>query len=299
MPQPAIAGPGDLRGPAQNDEPIAIVGGEQTESDEFVNVVAVVAGTGLCTGTVVAPNLVLTAGHCLADLPPSAQVSVFYGDEIIQTQGIAATAYGAHPDFCATCKEDIFDYGYVVTSENFIAPFARPITTQEQWDETMNLGGEVTLVGFGEDPDVTGNAALGVKRKVTTTIGRFSEQGLEFFAGGDDRDSCQGDSGGPAFVTLPDGTTRLAGITSRGSSPCGKGGFYGAPYPALCWVREETGIDLLDGDCSSCDCVDTTPPPSKDDGCRIGGPERGGPGQWWALAVIAVVGLARRTRRHS
>lgn len=293
----ASAEPGELIDPSRAGG-TPIVGGDRADADEFVNVVAIVAGTGLCTGTVVAPKLVITAGHCLADLPSDAQVAVFYGDQLVQTQGVPAQSWGAHPDFCATCQEDIYDYGYVVTRDAFNPPFAELITTQEEWDETMTLGAEVTLVGFGEDPNVTGMEALGVKRKVTTTISRFSEEGLEFFAGGNDRDSCQGDSGGPAFITLPDGTTLLAGITSRGSDPCGSGGYYGTPYPALCWIREESGIDLLDGDCSACDCVDTSPPGMDDEGCQVAQDRsrRSHTGELWALGMVLLVVAGRRRR---
>ncbi|MBL4683449.1 MAG: trypsin-like serine protease [Nannocystaceae bacterium] len=279
----------------------AIIGGEKTEPGEFVNVVAVVAGTGLCTGTLVAENLVITAAHCLANLPADTPIAVYFGGEIDPDQVVGATSFGAHPQFCATCDEDIYDYGYVVTSVSFNPPYAQLIGTQRAWDETMAVGAEVTLVGFGSDPNAEDDESIGVKRKVTTTITRFSKDGLEFFAGGDERDSCEGDSGGPAFVTLADGSVLLAGITSRGSSPCGKGGFYGAPYPSLCWIREETGIDLLNGDCSACDCIDTAPPDDGDDsGCSIAAVaaphERGGAG--WALTLI-VLGIAgQRRRRH-
>ena len=289
---------GELLDPSQVGG-VPIVGGEPTDSDEFVHVVAVVAGKGLCTGTLVAPNLVITAGHCLAELPDSAQVAVFYGDQLVQDQAVAAASWGAHPKFdpCNAC-EDIYDYGYVVTESAFNPPFAELITTQEEWDQTMTLGAEVTLVGFGDDPDIDGMDSIGIKRKVTTTITRFSEEGLEFFAGGNDRDSCQGDSGGPAFVTLPDGTTLLAGITSRGSDPCGSGGFYGAPYPALCWIQEQTGVDLLNGDCSACDCVDTTPPPMEDDGCQVAQDRsrRSHAGELWALGLVLIT-IAARPRR--
>jgi hypothetical protein len=200
--------------------------------------------------------------------------------------------YGVHPMFCPDCSEDIYDYGYVVITSDFTVPdgFILPITTQEEWDEAMVKGREVTLVGYGEDPEVDAvNEGIGRKRKVTTTIRRFSDRGLEFYAGGMQQDSCNGDSGGPAFIRVGDGSLRLAGITSRGSNPCGDGGYYGTPYPSLCWLRDETGVDLIGDACGTCDCLDIETAEEK--GCTIGRPrdrdDAGGPVGW--LVALAVV----------
>jgi hypothetical protein len=282
------AGPADVTVPAHPPQPI--VGGEPTAPGEFDGVVAVVAGQGLCTGTVVAPRLIVTAGHCLLDLPDAAQISVYFGDELDPDMSVPAQSWATHPNFCKTCEEDIFDYGYVTLGTDFEVPggFTLPIVTQAQWNAMMYEGADVTIVGYGEDPEVFDS--IGVKRKVTTQIRRFTPEGFEFFAGGDHRDSCQGDSGGPAFVRLEGVTWRLAGITSRGSSPCGDGGFYGVPYPALVWIRDETGVDLLDPACPSGDCLDTAPP--DDDSCSVGARR---PPAWSLLPWIAIA-LRRRRR---
>lgn len=285
----------DLRAPVPVQP---IIGGQRTEPEEFDGVVALQAGNGLCSGTVVAPRLILTAAHCLADLSPTTEVIVHYGDEINQGT-VAATAWAAHPRFCPDCKEDLFDYGYVELGTDFLVPggYTVPIATQDEWDQAMNEGKEVTLVGYGEDPDAaSGSEGIGIKRKVTTSIRSLSDAGLEFFAGGDQQDSCNGDSGGPAFVRVATGELRLAGITSRGSNPCGKGGYYGAPYPALCWVRDETGVDFVGGACANCDCLDTAPP--GDDGDCAVAPRRGGSDPTW-LGLLLLVPVGRRLLRRA
>lgn len=276
-----------------------IVGGEETGELEYGAIVALLnSQSGLCTGTVVTPRLILTAAHCVSNLGLGSTIDVYYGNDLDFNMSTEAVGFGFHPDFCDDCREDIFDYGYVLLGTDFDPPggFILPITSQEEWDEVMQQGQEIILVGFGEDPDAASPAnSLGVKRKVTTTISRFSELGLEFFAGGDGSDSCQGDSGGPAIVRLPDGTLRLAGITSRGSDPCGNGGFYGAPFPALSWVRDETTVDLLPADCEAGDCLDMSPPSEEEGRCSVTG-SRGLSGLWWLLLPMLWARPRRRLR---
>ncbi|MCA9655543.1 MAG: S1 family peptidase [Myxococcales bacterium] len=276
-----------------------IVGGEQTGELEYGAIVALLnSQSGLCTGTVVTPRLVLTAAHCVSNLGLGSSVDVYYGNELDFNMSTEAVGFGFHPEFCDDCREDIYDYGYVLLGTDFTPPdgFIMPITDQEEWDQVMQEGHEVILVGFGEDPEAINPAdSLGTKRKVTTTISRFSELGLEFFAGGDDKDSCQGDSGGPAIVRLSDGTLRLAGITSRGSDPCGKGGFYGAPFPALSWVRDEVGVDLLPAGCEDGDCIDMTPPAEDEGRCSVAGR----PSWRGALWLLLPLGWVRRRARAS
>jgi hypothetical protein len=300
----ALAGPGSQPSALEPELPAAdpIVGGERTGELEYGAIVAIFTSqSALCTGTVVAPRLILTAGHCLADLPPVSNLTVFYGNDVEPSgpsMSTAATGYGTHPELCREdCKKEAYDYGYVTLGVDFVPPdgLILPITDQEEWDATIRKGGAVTLVGFGEDPDAVDPLdSLGVKRKVDTTITRFSELGLEFFAGGDGHDTCRGDSGGPALVRLEGGTLRLAGITSRGSDPCGKGGLYGVPFAALTWVRDETGVDLLPADCEDGDCLDMSPPPEDERRCAVASPGRAAP-PWSLLLLLAL--LMRRPRR--
>jgi V8-like Glu-specific endopeptidase len=240
-----------------------------------------------CTGVVVTPRVVLTAAHCVDDLRDADAVRVFYGPNNDANDPIDVVEFGSHPAYDDNPQHvDIHDYGYVVLGTDFMLSggYVAPITTQDEWDEAMVEGREVILVGYGEDG--SGSASAGTKRKVTTTIRRFSDLGLEFFAGGDQLDSCRGDSGGPAYVRMDDGSLRLAGITSRGSEECGTGGWYGTPYPALCWVDEHTDAGLSDAACNTCDCLDTKP--HEDEGCCSIGSRADLRWAWLALVLLAL-----------
>lgn len=265
-----------------------ILGGGPVEPGAWPEVVALLyPGGGICTGTLVSDRVVLTAAHCLVGGGPT---FVALGDDVTAPDRIVDVArYRAHPDYCGDlvkCKADIWDFGYVELAAPIgaVAP-AVALTVQDEWDEAMRAGGTATLVGYGEQE----GGDTHIKREVDAPIVRFSATGLEFQAGGDGIDSCYGDSGGPAFVTLRDGAVRLAGVTSRGSEPCGKGGYYGIPSAALCWLFEETGTDLRAG-CDACDCLDTTPAEERRCGCRSYEPAGG------LLALVLLLAHRRRAR---
>ena len=240
--------------------PDEIVGGTPTAPGEFESVVAVYTGGEICSGTLVAPDIVLTAAHCVDGRTPDA-IRVDGGTEASYVASVPALAIGVHPLYCRTCEPsdpDIFDYGYVRIDGTAlgITELAQPLVTQEDWDAAIHRGSPVTIVGYGADE----LGVTGIKRKVDTSITAQSSTGLEFRAGGNFRDSCGGDSGGPAFVEI-DGQWLQAGVVSRGSQLCGRGGTYAATYPALAWLQAETGVPFCGAECGECDCLDTTPRP--------------------------------------
>jgi MYXO-CTERM domain-containing protein len=283
------AGPplGDLPSP-----PVPIYGGTAVPPGEWPAVVAISVGTFLCTGTLVSPNIVFTAAHCLDNNPPVSSIIVRRGDDInFPVPPIKAIAYGADPEFCGedSCKEDIHDYGFIVlaTSQNDVPSFPRAIADQDEWDRLMRVNSKITVVGYG----LNEGQITGIKRQVEVPITRFSGSGLEFQAGGMGMDSCQGDSGGPAFARLGDEWI-LVGITSRGYT-CGKGGFYAVPIGGACWLEQESGFDLRPADCEACDCINTDPNRDEGCGCTTGDPRRGALG---SLAMLALFGALRRRR---
>ncbi len=272
-----------------------IYGGAQVDPGEWPAVVGINTGK-LCTGTLVSPDLVLTAAHCF-DPEPSGVVQVYFGASLDSADLVLSSDWGRHPQFCAPpeCSEDVHDFAWIrLPSPRSIPPIV-PITDQAEFDEVMRVGEALMFVGFGEDED----QVLGIKREVEATLTEINESGREFRAGGGGKDTCYGDSGGPALVQLSSGEWRLAGVISRGGE-CGQGGIYGVPMPELCWLRDSSGVDLLPDGCDACDCV-VLHGDEAEDGCSCelaAAPDRRR-GWWLALELVVLgAGTVRPGRRR-
>jgi hypothetical protein len=287
----------------ESPPPTPIVGGTQVPLGRWDAVAAFQIGVRFCSGTMVAPRLLLTAAHCLVGLNPESahtMVVAFGPSAASPVAFTVADGFGAFDEFCTECTRDRFDLGYVLLRDAVSLPEGFPplITDQATWDAVMVDGTPVVAVGYGQEEDGTPSGGddrgIGVKREVPLEFRSFSPSGLDFRAGGDGRGTCNGDSGGPAFVELEDGVWAIAGVLSGGFGACGEGGLFNVPLPALPWIRDETGIDLLPAGCADADCVDTSVPQSGC-GCR----HRRGPGLGgWALVLALALARGRARCRQ-
>ena len=240
----------------------AIVDGERTAMNEDA-VVAVLNRTGgLCTGSLIASRVVLTAKHCVqnpdvTEPAPASALVIGIGDSV---RGLTRTfnaidiwtTPGSYREFglSGLVGQDIA----LITLQNDAAPAPFSIY---RGDPTDLIGTDMKAVGFGETP--AGGA--GVKYRVGTTVSRYSAtQGVIYTP----PTICQGDSGGPLLTA--DG--EIAGIASFGSA-CGAGeNGYNHVAPFLANIDDglraagactDDGEEACDGGDNDCDgLVDET-----------------------------------------
>ena len=72
-----------IAGVSNNGQEISVVGGNVVSSDNYPYMVAIFLHNDLCGGTLIAPNFVLTAGHCFSykTRPTEITVDPYYHQE--------------------------------------------------------------------------------------------------------------------------------------------------------------------------------------------------------------------------
>jgi hypothetical protein len=223
--------PGEGEGPNLGTAQQAIAGGKADYSHNYVFLLASHVGDrgGLCTSTLIAPNLLLTARHCVS--PSAGDESVLCGDaelgEPYPPSAFAATndpkPSGGSPLFHAaevrvapggsdTCG---YDVALVILDQNVPPQLATPAVPRI--DREVMPGEPYTAVGYGEN-DAGFPLATRLEREglsIACQPGSCGDgvESTEFLG---ETGICSGDSGGPAL----DADNKVVGVVSRGGVGC-------------------------------------------------------------------------------
>ncbi len=247
------------------DDPQTIVGGTEASSCQFPSAVAILEADSnpvMCSGTLVHPEVVTLAAHCV--IPERPIVAIGFGE---QGQGfpgparqIPVTECVPHPLYDVQGNPDI---AYCILDEPVTDVPIVPILAGCETD-VLQPGTSVVIVGFGAswgtldgEGEVQATGA-GPKRWIVQTVDAITPELDEVYlvGGNGSQSACFGDSGGPGFVQLADGTWRVFGAASRLYDPggfpppmeqgniCGVGAMYGYLSTRLHWLESETGRDV-------------------------------------------------------
>jgi secreted trypsin-like serine protease len=225
------------------DSQSKIYGGVKTKAGEWMSTVALVSnGRMFCSGTAVNPELVITAAHCIQGSTNPRRIGVYVGEG---AEGGRVTAQYTAVKMAYSPKysrnvEGWNDIAYLVLDKPMDLPesaYVPVLTDPVETAEVLQSDLSAYIVGFGNRD----GGGYGVKFEVDVTITRVGEN--EVALGNNGKDSCQGDSGGPAFAKLKNGEWRVFGVVSRGGA-CGTGGIYGRMNANICWIQEDSGVDL-------------------------------------------------------
>lgn len=248
----SLAGLAGLPAATHAAGPSTIVGGTEAGPCQWAAVVALTdpgESTPFCSGTLIAPGLVLTAAHCASDSP----VDVIFGELVASPTHTITADCVAHPDFEMFQPGD--DVAFCVLRQPAPVTPIPPLAGCEADGIVEDL--PLTIVGYGAvvaDP-ATGLQGHGIKRIAELRVLGTQPRDREFTARGEDQGPCVVDSGGPALLELPDGSWRVAGVVSRSALPgapqpgeniCELVDFitYGAVWQQLEWLENISGLDV-------------------------------------------------------
>ena len=221
----------------------AVVGGNDASPGEYPAVAEITFGPFLCTGTLITPNWVLTAGHCSnitagtvaspASWPPPL-ISVRVGG-VTRSDGerLGVSRVVMHPDYLLTSGYDI---SLLQLSSSSTTPPTQVAGSGER--SIWTAGTMETIVGWGVTSEGGSPSERLQEARVPITTDSYCAGAYSDFdphtmvcAGFPEGgvDTCQGDSGGPMFGRTSAGELRVVGTTSfgEGCARPGKPGVYG------------------------------------------------------------------------
>ena len=223
---------------------LPIIGGRPATAGEILGTVSVDANGQVCGGTLVRPDLVVTAAHCIAPLDASLEVfaraspetitvhaGVLTWDDATDRETYAVSRAETHPDwptFELTLPTGIgthHDIAVLVLSRPVDTAVPVPILALEDVERDVVVGASAIIEGYGFlGPGPTEEGVLYVAR--SPIADRSTHEVL--IGGAGEPDACSGDSGGPAYLeTTAD--TFVIGAASRSRLDhldCGEGGIF-------------------------------------------------------------------------
>jgi secreted trypsin-like serine protease len=222
----------------------AIVGGSDAASGEYPSVSEVIIGKAfLCTGTLVAPDYVLTAGHCGSITGgagvatpagwPAPLIDVYVGsNKPGQGEQIPVSSVTVMPKYLLNSGYDItllkLSRNSTKTPTKVVGAGGASLWAPGTLEEIVGFG--ATAEG-GDTPDTLQKAKVPITTDASCASAYDDFDANSMVCAGYPQggtDTCQGDSGGPLFGRDAAGALKVVGATSfgEGCARPGKPGVY-------------------------------------------------------------------------
>lgn len=196
-------------------ETAAITQGVSAQDPAVVGILDA-AGTLGCSGALIGPHTVLTAGHCIPPMRPH-ELSVFFGDSLSGAGMVVAVSdTHVHPQF----EPGSLAHDLALFTLRELAPVPALPLESRTFDASL-IGQTLRVVGFGVTAPAAGDT--GDKRSGTARVSAIDP--IDVTAVGAPSLPCRGDSGGPALFDDGSGE-RIGAVVSRGDPGCVQTGVF-------------------------------------------------------------------------
>jgi hypothetical protein len=211
----------------------AIVGGGTPQADGVARAVVTIVGSrgNFCTGSLIAPRLVLTVAHCVQ---PGAEYKIVDRGADGQPQLLNVRTVAIHPNFNMQAMQSHRATADVALLQLEIPPKGKSTVPVGAPNIPIQVGSRFVIAGIGVT--VRGDGKSGGTIRVAGLVatgqpGAFQIRLVDPVTNGvrDGIGACTGDSGGPVFEDKPSGPV-LVGVISWSTGPnnaAGCGGLTG------------------------------------------------------------------------
>ena len=179
-------------------------------------------GQALCSASIIASDLLVTAAHCVTDdngqtVDPASLFIVFGTDIKTSTKVIHATGAQVPSQWGGAYAAGTDQHDIALVHFTTALPAGYAPATLLGRSHALTAGDSVTLVGYGINMmNAAGGDGAGVLRKVNVKVqsGTFAQTEI-LLDQTTRKGACHGDSGGPAYYSVK-GVAKLWGVTNRG-----------------------------------------------------------------------------------